>query len=157
MRQSEQYSLKWSQVNLEKRLVHLPKTKNGKARYIPLHAVAVAAFERLKRPGQAIGSPVFKGRKGASQGARGWFKRAVDRAGIVDYTWHCNRHTYASRLVMAGVDLRTVGELLGHKTAQMSLRYAHLAPEHFMNAVDRLPGLKPVPDNLEGKQDAVNG
>lgn len=47
----------------------------------------------------------------------------------------------AGRLVMAGVDLRTVAELLGHRTLQMVMRYAHLAPEHQASAVDRLvPG-----------------
>jgi site-specific recombinase XerD len=97
---------------------------------------------------------VFPGRKGESaQGARGWFKDAVARAGLADYTWHCNRHTFASKLVMAGVDLRTVGELLGHRTAQMTLRYAHLAPSHTAPAVDRLLDPKQVPVVLgAGKQ-----
>src|SRR5271165_6793630 len=71
-------------------------------------------------------------------GARGWFKDAVTRAAILDYTWHCNRHSFASRLVMAGVSFRTVGDLLGHRTAQMVMRYSHLAPEHTQDAVDRL-------------------
>jgi site-specific recombinase XerD len=157
MRQSEQFSLRWSQVDLERKLVYLPKTKNGKPRHIPLNAVAVAAFERLKEKGQQKESPVFPGRAGeAVQGARGWFKDAVTRAGLTDYTWHCNRHTFASRLVMAGVDLRTVGELLGHRTAQMTLRYAHLAPSHTASAVDRLVTAQPVPEptpaNSTGKQ-----
>ena len=60
------------------------------------------------------------------------------RCGDSEMTWHCNRHTFASRLVMAGVDLRTVAELLGHRTLQMVMRYAHLAPEHQASAVDRL-------------------
>lgn len=47
--------------------------------------------------------------------ARGWFKSALADAGVEDYTWRCNRHTFASRIVMAGVDIRTVGELLGHR------------------------------------------
>jgi len=47
-------------------------------------------------------------------------------------------HTFASRLVMAGVDLRTVAELLGHRTLQMVMRYSHLAPEHQASAVDHL-------------------
>ena len=59
-----------------------------------------------------------------------------------DTSWHCNRHTFASRLVMAGVDLRTVAELLGHKTLQMVRRYSHLAPEHQASAVDRLVKIK---------------
>ena len=74
----------------------------------------------------------------ALQGARGWFPSACEETGIEGYTWHCNRHTFASRLVMAGVDLRTVAELLGHRTLQMVMRYSHLAPQHQSNAVDRL-------------------
>ncbi|WP_084080804.1 tyrosine-type recombinase/integrase [Edaphobacter aggregans] len=50
-------------------------------------------------------------------------------------TWHLLRHTFISRLVMAGVDLRTVQELAGHKDIKMTIRYAHLAPEHKLNAV----------------------
>ena len=45
---------------------------------------------------------------------------------------------FASRLVMSGVDLRTVAELMGHKTIQMTMRYAHLAPAHQLAAVERL-------------------
>ena len=74
----------------------------------------------------------------ALQGSRGWFATAGEEAKIQEYTWHCNRHTFASRLVMAGVDPRTVAELLGRRTLQMVMRYAHLAPEHQASAVDRL-------------------
>jgi len=59
-------------------------------------------------------------------------------ARVDGYSWHCNRHTFAVRLVMAGVDLRTVAELLEHRTLQMVMRYAHLTPEHQALAVDRL-------------------
>lgn len=54
------------------------------------------------------------------------------------YSWHGNRHTFASRLVMAGVDLRTVQELGGWRTLAMVLRYSHLAPAHLHAAVERL-------------------
>jgi len=47
-------------------------------------------------------------------------------------------HTFASRLVMAGVDLNTVRELLGHADMKMTIRYAHLAPEHKAAAVEKL-------------------
>jgi site-specific recombinase XerD len=67
-----------------------------------------------------------------------WFEPAVAEAGIKTFTWHCLRHTFASRLVMAGVDLRTVQQLMRHKTIQMSVRYSHLAPEHQLAAVEKL-------------------
>ena len=67
-----------------------------------------------------------------------WISTALEEAEIRGYTWHCNRYTFASRLVVAGVDLRTVAELLGHRTLQMVMRYSDLAPEHQASAVDRL-------------------
>ena len=60
------------------------------------------------------------------------------RAGILNFHWHDLRHTFASRLAMAGVPLRTIGELLGHKTPAMTMRYAHLAPAHLRDAVECL-------------------
>ncbi|MGC1294584.1 MAG: site-specific integrase [Alloacidobacterium sp.] len=135
------YSLRWNQVDFERRQIHLYKTKNGRPRTIPLNAVALAALRQLYGAGKVRGNdPVFPSvRSGDTlQGSRGWFPTALAEAEIEGYTWHCNRHTFASRLVMAGVDLRTVAELLGHRTLQMVMRYSHLAPEHQASAVDRL-------------------
>jgi site-specific recombinase XerD len=153
MRLSEQFGLEWYQVDLGRRVVFLPKTKSGKPRHIPLNAVAVAAFERLKGKGQGKHSPVFPNASGEPvSGPRGWFEEAVTRAKLADYTWHCNRHTFISRLVVAGVDIRTVAELAGHATIQMTMRYAHLAPSHTASAVDRLlaPQLTPAVSGVEG-------
>jgi hypothetical protein len=69
---------------------------------------------------------------------RQWFEESVKAAKITNFRWHDLRHTFASRLVMAGVDLRTVQQLMGHKTITMTLRYTHLAPEHQLGAVQKL-------------------
>jgi integrase len=141
MRMGEQYSLRWNQVSFERRQIHLPKTKNGHPRTLPLNTVALAALKQMREEGTPSGTaPVFPSSwsGGALQGSRGWFPTALEEAKIEGYTWHCNRHTFASRLVMAGVDLRTVAELLGHRTLQMVMRYSHLAPEHQVSAVERL-------------------
>jgi len=66
------------------------------------------------------------------------FVPALERTGIEDFHWHDLRHTFANRLVMAGVDLRTVQEVMGHKTITMTLRYAHLSETHQLDAVQRL-------------------
>lgn len=155
MRMREQYSLRWNRVDLERRQIHLDRTKNGEARTIPLNAVAMSALEQLlaekHRPAseRVFPSP----RTGNSlQGSRGWFSSALEQAEITGYSWHCNCHTFASRLVMHGVDLRTISELLGHRTLQMIMRYSHLAAEHQAAAVERLVDKKDIKSDTESSR-----
>ncbi len=138
MRSSEQFSLQWTQIDWDRRFLTLPRTKNGKPRHVPLNAVALAALQTLKK--DHPNSPWVFVNEGDEKlrGHRDWFEPALKESRVLDYSWHCNRHSFASRLVMAGVDLRTVGELLGHRTPTMTWRYSHLAPAHQQNAVERL-------------------
>lgn len=145
MRRSEQYRLSWDCVDLERRQITIPKTKNGTIRYIPLNDTALKAFRTLRGRTQGQGAVMVAGMGGhgiakgeALKSPRMWFDAACRKAGVYDFTWHCLRHTYASRLVMAGVGLRDVQELMGHKTIAMTCRYAHLAPSHQLAAVRRL-------------------
>lgn len=142
VRASEQFSLRWPQIDSDRCVLTLPRTKNGKPRHVPLNAVAMQALRTLKQQHKELNpdSPwVFLNEDGEKlRGHRDWFDPALKESGVPDYSWHCNRHTFASRLVMAGVDLRTVGELLGHRTPGMTWRYSHLAPSHQQQAVDRL-------------------
>jgi integrase len=147
LRCKEQFTrIDWSCVDLARKNLRVPQSKNGMGRHIPLNAEARSAFQRLLE--RQIGDgpipitpkgPIFVGKGGERlQGARHWFLRATRKAGLADFTWHDLRHTFASRLVMADVDIRTVAELMGHKNIQMTMRYAHLAPEHKLVAVERL-------------------
>ena len=54
-----------------------------------------------------------------------WFEPVIQDSGIKDFTWHCLRHTFASRLRMKGVPLEDIADLLGHKTLAMTVRYVH--------------------------------
>ena len=66
------------------------------------------------------------------------FFTALEKSGINNFYFHDLRHTFASHLVMSGVDLNTVRELMGHKTTMMTLRYSHLSPDHKKRVVDVL-------------------
>jgi site-specific recombinase XerD len=138
LRRSEQYGLTWENVNLARRVLTVPRSKNGETRHVPLNRAALAALEVLRERENGTG-PVIRNQQGEPlTGPRHWFEPAVVKAKLRDFSWHCLRHTFASRLVMAGVDLRTVQELLGHKSIGMTVRYSHLTPKHTLTAVERL-------------------
>lgn len=155
MRASEQWGLEWSAVSLTRKTITLHKTKPGKTRHVRLNAVALGALKGLQNGRRNPEGPVFLNTEGDPlRSSRDWFEPAIEKAKLKNYTWHCNRHTFASRLVMAGVDIRTVAQLMGHSTIQMTMRYAHLAPEHTQAAVDRLvPSETVVTKSVTGKKE----
>lgn len=139
IRKSEQYRLKWQDVDLVARRISLWKTKNGSVRHIPLNSAAEIAFRSLWETSDGVGQ-VFINSDGSDPllDPRYWWDRVIEKSGIIDFHWHDLRHTFASRCVMAGVDLRTLQQLLGHKTLQMVVRYSHLPQSHELAAVEKL-------------------
>ena len=106
-------------------------------RELPMNDIVHRALLAVRK--KADSPWVFCKRNGERYGnVRKAFETARKRAGIVDFRFHDLRHTFASHLVMAGIDLKTVQELLGHKSFEMTLRYAHLSPEHKKRAIDIL-------------------
>ena len=137
MRQGEQLTLKWEDVDFKNRIITVHHSKSGKKRYIPMNPWVVQTLQALPH---MIGCPyVFYTSNGErrKQLPKGW-EAYLANAKIQNFTWHDLRHTFASRLVMKGVPLYTVQGLLGHSTAEMTKRYAHLAPEYMANSVDLL-------------------
>lgn len=135
MRKSEILGLKWPDVDLRQRIVYIYETKSGKSRKVDINDwLAETLIRQRKHPESPY---VFCNKNGVPySNIRKSFESAKRRAGIKDFRFHDLRHTFASHLVMAGVGLKTVQELLGHQTYQMTLRYAHLSPDHRRAAVN---------------------
>ena len=137
MRRGEILNLKWKDIDITRNIIYLTETKNGERREVPMNdfvkKALVAVPKRADSPYifcNGNGEPYYNLRKS--------FSTALTKSGIVDFKFHDLRHTCASQLVMNGIDLKTVQELLGHKSFDMTLRYSHLSPSHKQRAVDIL-------------------
>lgn len=133
LRRGELTALTWEDVNLDARMltVRAAAAKSGRSRHVPLNNEALAILVQWRRQqptGRLFPVRSFKTAWGALMTA----------AQIENFRWHDMRHDFASKLVMAGVDLNTVRELMGHADLKMTLRYAHLAPAHLAEAVAKL-------------------
>jgi len=157
MRRGELAALKWSDVDFVSSTIVIREAKSGEGRRLPMNPVVqktLAALRRRRRERirarvvnrNLAAGYVFTGPRGGvlMNLNRDWYP-ALKSAALEDLHFHDLRHTFASRLVMAGVDLYRVQTLMGHKTPAMTLRYAHLSPAHLRAAVDVLaaPGPKP--------------
>jgi integrase len=141
MRQGEVYDLKWDDVNFATKLVTVQgeQSKSLQSRHIALNSTALKALQGWRDQSPDDVERVFPGKNGGRLDNTNYSWRSVLKtAKILKFRWHDMRHTFASRLVMGGVDLNTVRELLGHADYQMTLRYSHLAPEHKAAAVEVL-------------------
>lgn len=145
MRAGEIFALTWADVDLKRGILTLRNTKNTKTRYAYLTEKALAMLKNRLRGGP--NDLVFPGRGGKKiVQISDSFNRAVAKLDFNDdidderlkVTFHTLRHTAASQLVEAGVDLYAVKEILGHSDFKMTSRYAHLGQNTLQAAIKRL-------------------
>jgi integrase len=123
MRRGEMLGLRWEHVHLAKRIVHLPLTKNGESRDVPLSRRAtdtLIALSKHKRPNIDLVFPM------SGNSVRLAFERLRARAKMPDFHFHDLRHEAITRLFERGLNIAEVSAISGHKELRMLQRYTHL-------------------------------
>jgi integrase len=138
MRRSEILSLKWADVDFVKGFVRIAdvNAKSGKERKIPMNGLVFDSLRDMKRDSEFVFMNIETGKH--VKDMKTAFKGACRRAEIKGLRIHDLRHTAATRMIEAGVDLVTVSKILGHSSIQMTMRYAHPTPEAMRRAVAKL-------------------
>jgi len=136
MRRGEILGLRWENVILSKRCIHIEDSKAGKPRSIPMNGLVIEAMSIIPQNSEYV---FYNPRtKGPIQDVKTAFKATCEKMRIKGLRFHDLRHTAATRMVEAGVDLVTVSKILGHSSIQMTMRYAHPTPENMRRAVEKL-------------------
>lgn len=145
MRQGEILSLKWEHINLKTRIAHLPQTKNGTKRDVPL---SLKARDALVRRGTKSSGRVFGYTK---EGIKSTWRFMIRKLDILDLHFHDLRHEAISRLFELGtLDVMEVAAISGHKSLSMLKRYTHLKAQRLVRKLEggRSKGRQTVLDNL---------
>jgi excisionase family DNA binding protein len=135
MRLGEILNLKWSDVNLERRIVKIEKTKSKRTRFIPANSILQAELARLKA--ERRGPLVFP-----FKNVRTGFENARSRAGLENFTFHDLRRTFGTRLLEHGVNIVTISRLYGHSNVLVTQNYLHPRDVLSVEAVELLAGEK---------------
>lgn len=147
LRLGEVFNLKWSDINMQNGIIHVKDAKSGESRTAYITEPINEMLERRMSEGGGKSELVFKDHKGEKiRELSNTFQHTVDslgfNKGITDrrdkVIGHTLRHTFASWLAMAGTPIVTIQKLMGHRSIEMTLRYAHLSPSHEREAVARL-------------------
>jgi len=143
-RQSELFNLEWSDIGFERGQIIIQNkenwpTKGYRHRVIPINENIIDVLLEQRKVSQ--GRYVFSqenGKKLNKVKIRRTFEKAMREAGISSTDFKILRHTYASHLVMKGVDIRTVQKLLGHYSIKMTEKHSHLALDHLQSVANCL-------------------
>ncbi len=154
-RKSEILGLEWGQIDFQQRQIRVERTKSGRDRFIPINSILFNILESL---GASNGQSerVFLGPDGkAMRDIKTSFKTACKRAGIEGMRIHDLRHTAASRMVEAGIDLPTVSKILGHSSIQTTMRYAHSTQETMRKAMETLASVRDFVPTVSPQSEAA--
>jgi integrase len=140
MRQSEIMNLKWSDIDLFRKVISVTKTKNKDPKTLPMNQTVYEIFLKKSKV-ISLSGYVFGTGNGTMVRTRNMlreFYKALKKARITNFRFHDLRHSFATRLVQAGVDLYSVAKLLGHRDITTTQRYAHHCPESLRQSVNIL-------------------
>jgi integrase len=138
MRRGELLGLRWSDVDLDRRLIVLNKTKNRERRSVPIVPEVAALLRQHAKVRRFDSHFVFPGDGDSPVGIdRAWYA-ALRKAKVHDFRFHDLRHTAASYLAMSGATTAELAAVLGHKTLAMVKRYAHLSDQHTGALLERM-------------------
>lgn len=135
-RKTELLQAKWKDIDLERRVWFIPDTKTGVPRHVPLSQPAIAIIEALPHYAKCPWLLPNPDTKKPFVSIKHPFDTARKKAGLADCHLHDLRHSAASFMVNAGIDLFAVGRVLGHADHQSTMRYAHLSNDTLMRAVE---------------------
>ncbi len=141
MRQDEILSLEWPNADLFRKTILVVKSKNGEKRTIPMNQKVFELLKEKAKANKSNGEYVFASEAGTKILRRNLmraFYNATERAKIEDFRFHDLRHTFATRLAQAGIDLYMISKLLGHKDIKMTQRYSHHCPDSLRSGVEVL-------------------
>lgn len=138
-RKGELLGLRWAEVDLERGLAHVGRTKNGDPRVLPLVPALVAELERFKA-GPAVHVFVSPRRPDKAYDFEPRWAEALKLAKIRAFRFHDLRHSCASLLAQSGATLLEIGDVLGHRQLAMTKRYSHLTTQHKAALVGRVLG-----------------
>jgi integrase len=129
MRRGEIFNLKWKDIDFEHGFIRVEKSKNKETRDIPVDGFLSEILTR-QTESKKNGNYVFCKKDGARFTCISkYFRAACKKAGIEDFRFHDLRHTAASLYASGGCDITSLKNLLGHKSLEMTQRYAHLMPD----------------------------
>ena len=133
-RKGEALNLKWDDVDMQNDVIAIKGTKTKYDRYIPISSPLKSILDGIERNQDCL--YVFNNKGGRLTEFRRSFSTACRNACLKDLRIHDLRHVFASKMVMNGTSLYITGELLGHRTTQMTKRYSHLVPDTLRKAVN---------------------